>query len=106
MSNRDNQILLAILEAIDKIFSYVQNIKNIKEFGINNQVLDASLMNFVVIGELANKLSNEFRNEITTIDWSAIKGFRNIIAHDYFGVNTEEVWQIIMSNNISKTLYR
>ena len=29
------------------------------------------------------------------IDWIRIKGFRNIVAHDYFGIDAEEVWQII-----------
>ncbi len=29
------------------------------------------------------------------INWIKIKGFRNIVAHDYFGIDAEEVWQII-----------
>lgn len=45
---------------------------------------------------MADKLSDEFKNSTESqIDWFKIKGFRNIIAHNYFGINAEEVWQII-----------
>ena len=53
------------------------------------------MMNFVVIGEMVDKLSNEFKKKHHEIEWTNIKGFRNIVAHDYFGIDAEEVWQII-----------
>lgn len=56
---------------------------------------DATMMNFVVIGEMVNKLSDDFKRDHTNIEWIKIKGFRNIVAHDYFGIDAEEVWQII-----------
>lgn len=101
MSNRELQISFAIIEAIDKIFNYNKNLKDYTEFRKNNQITDASLMNFVVIGELTNKLSDNFKSKNSQIDWISIKGFRNIIAHDYFGVDYEEVWQII-NNELPK----
>jgi len=53
-------------------------------------------MNFIVIGEMVEKLSEELiATTSTEIDWFKIKGFRNILAHNYFGVDAEEVWQII-----------
>ena len=53
-------------------------------------------MNFIVIGEMVGKLSDELiTNSNVEIDWFKIKGFRNILAHNYFGVDAEEVWQII-----------
>jgi len=56
-------------------------------------------MNFIVIGEMAGKLSSEFVAETNDIiDWLKVKGFRNIIAHNYFGIDAEEVWQIIQHN--------
>ncbi len=54
------------------------------------------MMNFVVIGEMINKLSDEFKNTHPEIEWIKIKGFRNVVAHDYFGIDAEEVWQIII----------
>ena len=54
------------------------------------------MMNFIVIGEMVEKLSETFIKKTNTrIDWFKIKGFRNIIAHNYFGIDAEEVWQII-----------
>lgn len=53
------------------------------------------MMNFVVIGEMVDKLSNDFKRDHAYIEWIKIKGFRNIVAHDYFGIDAEEVWQII-----------
>ena len=53
------------------------------------------MMNFVVIGEMIDKISDEFKKKHPEIEWVKIKGFRNIVAHDYFGIDAEEVWQII-----------
>ena len=53
------------------------------------------MMNFVIIGEMVEKLSADFKTNQDSIDWVKIKDFRNIVAHDYFGIDAEEVWQII-----------
>ena len=52
-------------------------------------------MNFVTLGETVGKLSEQFRDQHSSIEWSKIYAFRNIIAHDYFGVDEEEVYGII-----------
>ncbi len=51
-------------------------------------------MNFVIIGEAVARLTNEFIEKEPQIPWLKMKGFRNIVAHNYFGVDAEEVWQI------------
>ena len=55
-------------------------------------------MNMVIIGEAVSRVSNELKEKNKHIPWKRIKGFRNIVAHDYFGVDAEEVWQIIKNN--------
>lgn len=63
------------------------------------QAFDACLMNFIVIGEMVEKLSDNLKDiSNSQINWFRIKGFRNILAHNYFGVDAEEVWQIIHNN--------
>lgn len=52
-------------------------------------------MNFIIIGEAVTKLSRQFKEENNTVKWSNIKGCRNILAHNYFGVDAKEVWEII-----------
>jgi uncharacterized protein with HEPN domain len=55
---------------------------------------DAVLMNFIIIGEMITKLSNELKRHFKDIPWLKIKNLRYIIAHNYFGIDPEEVWQI------------
>lgn len=52
-------------------------------------------MNFVALGEMVGKLSEKFRDMHDQIEWRKIYAFRNIIAHDYFGVDEEDVLGII-----------
>lgn len=54
-------------------------------------------MNFVLIGEMTAKMSADFLEQNKGIEWFKIKAFRNIIAHDYFGIDYKEVFQIIQT---------
>ena len=85
-----------MLESIVKIQQYSGKFKNADDFLNDTISFDASMMNFIVIGEMVEKLSDEFiSSNPISLSWSKIKGFRNIIAHNYFGIDAEEVWQII-----------
>jgi uncharacterized protein with HEPN domain len=95
MLNKDQHCLESILEAIDRIIEYTSGTKSADDFNNDYKNFDATMMNFVVIGEMVDKLSDEFKKEHSKIDWIKIKGFRNLVAHDYFGIDAEEVWQII-----------
>ena len=53
------------------------------------------MMNFIVLGENVGKLSEQYKNKNQYINWQKIYGLRNIIAHHYFGINVDIVWQII-----------
>ena len=94
MFDKDKQNLLGIIESIEKIEEYVSPFNNADEFFVSKINFDATMMNFIVIGEMITKMSEEFIQKHSQIDWVKIKSFRNIIAHDYFGVDAEEVWQI------------
>lgn len=61
------------------------------------------LLNFVIIGESVARLSELIKDSNQNIPWNQIKGFRNFVVHDYFGVDAEEVWQIIQ-NHLPKLL--
>lgn len=56
------------------------------------------MMNFIVLGESVGKLSEDFKSKNEQINWSKIYGLRNIIAHHYFGINVDLVWQIIQKD--------
>jgi len=53
------------------------------------------MMNFIVIGEQVDKLTDEVKANNEQINWQKIYSFRNILAHHYFGINIDIVWQII-----------
>jgi uncharacterized protein with HEPN domain len=92
---KDHYCLETIIEASDRIIEYTSGIKSADDFNNDYRNFDATMMNFVVIGEMVVKLSDDFKKKHDKIEWIKIKGFRNIVAHDYFGIDAEEVWQII-----------
>jgi uncharacterized protein with HEPN domain len=95
MLTKDQHCLESISEAIDRIIEYTSRYCSADEFNDDYRNFDATMMNFVVIGEMVEKLSENFKRQNNNIEWIKIKGFRDIVAHDYFGIDAEEVWQII-----------
>ena len=95
MSEKDKITILSILEAIQKIFNYTKDFDTADNFYENQRDFDAAMMNFMVMGEMVARLSDEFIEKHNHIEWHKIRGFRNIIAHNYFGIDAEEVWEII-----------
>ena len=55
------------------------------------------MMQFVVIGEMIDRIDNEFKQANNQINWQKIKDFRNIVAHNYFGIDADEIWEIIQT---------
>ena len=95
MLNKDYYILISMVETIDKIFRYSENYQSADELNSNERDLDAIFMNFIVLGEIIDKLTDNLKNNNQQINWSKIYGLRNIIAHNYFGINVDTIWQII-----------
>jgi len=87
-----------ILDAAEKIERFSSPFSTPDELFADQKSFDAICMNFIVIGEMADRISDQFKTNHNTIDWKNIKGLRNIIAHDYFGVDAEEIWGIIKTN--------
>jgi uncharacterized protein with HEPN domain len=94
MLNKDKVSLEIILVSIDKIFRYSSEFIEPSVF-YNTKEFEASIMNFIVISEMAEKISIGLQEKYSFINWKGIKGFRNIVAHDYFGLDVNEVWDII-----------
>ena len=93
---KDKHCLESILQSIQKIKAYSQKYKSEKEF-YNTTEYEASMMNFIIISEMVEKLSDETKLSNTDVQWKSIKGFRNIATHNYFGLDAEEVWSIIQT---------
>ncbi len=67
------------------------------EFLNNAMCVDAVVRNFEIIGEASNHLSVEFKSDNLEVEWRKLIDFRNILIHNYFGVNYEILWDIIIN---------
>jgi uncharacterized protein with HEPN domain len=94
MSNRKPLLLVEdIIDSGNKIISYTEGL-SFEEFIADSKTIDAVIRNFEIIGEAAHRLPEEFKEKYPDIDWFRMRGFRNRIVHDYFGIDYRIVWQI------------
>ncbi|MBL7774593.1 MAG: DUF86 domain-containing protein [Saprospiraceae bacterium] len=95
MSKRsDRELLLDIVESIDKIFRYTDGM-SFKNFIEDERTIDAVVRNFEIIGEAANRLDESFQDQFPHVEWRRIIGLRHRIVHDYFGIDYHIIWQIL-----------
>ena len=88
--------LIHIRECIERVVEYTADGK--AEFLANRMVQDAVLRNLQLLSESTRRLSDELRRAHPGTDWAGIAGFRNVLVHDYLGVNIARVWEIIEKN--------
>ena len=94
MSKHQPELLVEdIIESGNKILFYTEGL-SFEQFTGDSKTVDAVIRNFEIIGEAANRLTEDFKDKNTNIDWHRIKGFRNRIVHDYMGIDYTIVWEI------------
>jgi uncharacterized protein with HEPN domain len=79
--------------------SYVDGMSK-AAFVADTRTQQAVIMNLVIIGELATQLIKDHAAFITAhpeIPWSSMRGMRNRIAHGYFEINLDVVWDTVQS---------
>ena len=91
------------IELLNKIISYCSDIESLMtKYNTNYDCYESDIsfqyscnMCIIQIGELVGRLSDEFISEYSSIPWRAIKGMRNLHAHDYENVDLEIVWNTL-----------
>ena len=61
-------------------------------------VVDAVVRNFEIIGEASQKIPTEIQQKYPEVPWKKMYGLRNLIAHEYFGLDYEMIWEIAKNN--------
>jgi uncharacterized protein with HEPN domain len=86
-----------ILESIVLIEEYIYNISN-DDFIKSRQIQDAVMRRLEIIGEATKNIPDGFKKEYPDIPWREIAGMRDILIHNYFGVDLELTWTTIKEN--------
>ncbi|MEN9952396.1 MAG: hypothetical protein RLZZ520_664 [Bacteroidota bacterium] len=58
----------------------------------------ASVKQIEIIGEAANNISEETKEKFSEIQWRQITGLRHVLVHEYFGIDSRLIWQIIVND--------
>ena len=95
MSERDFRLYSAdILDSGSAILEFVKGL-SFEEFNRDRKTYSAVIREFEIIGEAAGKLPDNLKQKHPDIEWQDIKDFRNLLMHEYFGIDLEIVWKIV-----------
>ena len=98
MSERDFRLYLVdILDSGSAVLAFVKDL-SFEEFCNDRKTSSAVIREFEIIGEAVGKLSDELKQKRPDVEWQDIKDFRNLLIHEYFGVDMEIMWKIIQEN--------
>jgi len=94
MKKNINIFLEHILESILLIEEYIKD-KNESEFIKSKQLQDSVIKRIEIIGEAIKNIPNDFKENYNKIPWKQIIGMRDILIHQYFGVDLNLTWEVI-----------
>lgn len=93
---KDPSIFLKhILESIDAIEEYLEQVDE-EEFYTSREKQDLIIRRLEIIGEAAKNIPEDFRKQHNTIPWKKMAGMRDVIIHQYFGINYKIVWDTVV----------
>ena len=85
-----------IIEAINRIETYTKNL-DFDEFSDKSIYQDAIVRNLEIIDEAVKNIPNDLRKKYPNVEWRKIAGLRDILAHSYFGIDIEIVWDVVQN---------
>jgi uncharacterized protein with HEPN domain len=103
MNDKDNIRLNHIQEACVELIQIISNFENVDSFLSHRLYQHAIVRLLEIIGEACGSLSDEFKETNSLIEWQAWKDMRNILIHQYFGVDYKRVY-LVIKNEIPNLL--
>lgn len=88
------QYLDDIRASCNKIIRFTEGM-DLPDFRADEKTYDAVLRNLEIIGEAARHVPDDVREAMSTVPWRKISGLRDIVAHAYFGVDDDIVWDVV-----------
>lgn len=89
----DKVYLHHILECIENIESYIPNGES--DFFSSKLIQDAVIRNLEIVGEATKRISRDLREQHPEVPWREMAGLRDVLIHNYFGVDNEIVWNVV-----------
>lgn len=86
-----------ILQSMNKIERYIKGLAY-ETFAENELVVDGVIRNLEIIGEASRNIPQNLRKKHPAIPWNRMIGLRNIVIHEYHGIDLSIIWQIVTKN--------
>ena len=83
-----------IYDALERITEYVADLDS-SSWKNDRKTIDAVIRNLEIIGEATNHIPEDIQSQNRDIPWHQMKGMRNILIHEYFGVDIEVLWRTV-----------
>ncbi len=91
---RDSIIVEKLIGYSKKLLQYCEGL-TYEQFSSDTKTVEACVFNLSQMGELANRVDEDFAQAHSEVPWRLLYGLRNRIVHDYEGVNLQLIWEII-----------
>lgn len=91
---KDKTYTERLIKYAEKIMNYMKDIESFTDFQNLDEKIDAVILNLEQIGETARKISQGIKDQFMNINWTNIIGLRNMISHEYEGINTQIIFDI------------
>jgi len=96
MSRDEMMYLRDIADSCNKVLRFTEGL-TLSELTGDEKTYDAVVRNLEIIGEAAKHISLDLRKKLPDIEWHKIAGMRDMLAHAYFGIDNDILWDVVQN---------